>query len=105
MCWQISKGECKVLPLREEKDGVSFKVRVQPRASKNQVAGIFEDALRVRLTAPPVDGEANEACRAFLASILSVSRGQVEILSGLTGRNKVVKIKGISISEVQKRLP
>jgi len=94
-----------MLPLREEKDGVSFKVRVQPRASKNQVAGLFEDALRVRLTAPPVDGEANEACRAFLADLLSVSRSQVEILSGLTGRNKVVKIKGVSASQVQKHLP
>jgi len=94
-----------VLPLKEEKDGVSFKVRVQPRASKNQLAGLFEDALRVRLTAPPVDGEANEACRAFLADLLSVGRGQVEILSGLTGRNKVVKIKGVTVSEVQKRLP
>jgi uncharacterized protein (TIGR00251 family) len=93
-----------VLPLKEEKDGVSFKVRVQPRASKNQVAGLFEDALRVRLTAPPVDGEANEACRAFLAGLLSVGRGQVEILSGLTGRNKVVKVKGVTASEVQKRL-
>lgn len=93
-----------MLPLKEEKDGVSFKVRVQPRASKNQVAGLFEDALRVRLTAPPVDGEANEACRAFLAGLLSVGRGQVEILSGLTGRNKVVKVKGVTASEVQKRL-
>lgn len=94
-----------MLPLKEEKGGVSFKVRVQPRASKNQVAGLFGDALKVRLTAPPVDGEANEACRAFLADLLSVGRGQVEILSGLTGRNKVVKIKGVSVSEVQKRLP
>lgn len=93
-----------MLPLKEEKDGVSFKVRVQPRASKNQVAGLFEDALRVRLTAPPVDGEANEACRAFLADLLSVSKSQVEILSGLTGRNKIVKIKGVSVAEVQKRL-
>lgn len=93
-----------MLPLKEEKDGVSFKVRVQPRASKNQVAGLFDDALKVRLTAPPVDGEANEACRAFLADLLSVSKSQVEILSGLTGRNKIVKINGVSVSEVQKRL-
>lgn len=94
-----------MLPVKEEKDGVSFKVRVQPRASKNQVAGLFEDALRVRLTAPPVDGEANEACRAFLADLFSVGKGQVEIISGHTGRNKVVRIKGVSVPEVQKRLP
>lgn len=93
-----------MLPVKEEKDGVSFKIRVQPRAAKNQVAGIFQDALRVRLTAPPVDGEANEACRAFLAALLSVSKSQVEILSGHTGRNKVIKIKGVGISEVQKLL-
>jgi uncharacterized protein (TIGR00251 family) len=93
-----------MLPVKEEKDGVSFKVRVQPRASKNQVAGLFEDALRIRLTAPPVDGEANEACRAFLAGLLSVGKSQVEIMSGHTGRNKVVKIKGVTVPEVQKRL-
>lgn len=54
-----------MLNIREDKNGVVFKVRVQPRSSKNQIAGLFDDSLKVRLTAPPVEGEANEACCAF----------------------------------------
>jgi len=85
-----------LLYLKEEKDGVVFKVRVQPRASGNGLAGLFEDAVKLRLTAPPVEGEANEACRAFLAKLLSVPPSHVEILSGSTGRNKTIKVLGVS---------
>jgi len=89
-----------LLYIKEEKDGVIFKVRVQPRASGNGLAGLFEDAVKLRLTAPPVEGEANEACRAFLARLLSVPRSQVEILSGAAGRNKMIKIFGVSAEKV-----
>lgn len=89
-----------MLYIREEKDGVIFKVRVQPRASGNGVAGLFEDAVKLRLTAPPVEGEANEACRTFLAKLLSVPRSHVEILSGSTGRNKTIKVLGVSAEKV-----
>lgn len=81
--------------IREEKDGVLFKVRVQPRAAKNQVAGLYEDAVRLRLTAPPVEGEANEACRAFLAGLLNVPRSRVEIVSGHIGRSKMIRVAGV----------
>lgn len=91
-----------MLHIREEKEGVFFKVRVQPRASRNQVAGLYEDALKLRLTAPPVDGEANEACRAFLAGLLNVPRSQVEIVSGHTGRSKMIKVLGISAAILEK---
>lgn len=93
-----------MLSIREEKDGVVFKVRVQPRSSKNQVAGLFGDALKVRLTAPPVEGEANEACCAFLAKLLGVSRSRVEIVSGHTSRNKLVGVEGITLEKVLKTL-
>lgn len=89
-----------MLHIREEKGGVLFKVRVQPRAAKNQVAGLYEDALKLRLTAPPVDGEANEACRTFLAGLLNVPRAQVEIVSGHTGRNKMIKVTGMGADKV-----
>jgi len=89
-----------LLYIKEERDGVVFKVRVQPRAARNQVAGLFDDAVKLRLTAPPVEGEANEACRAFLARLLSVPRSQVEILSGYTGRNKTIKVFGVSAEKV-----
>jgi len=81
--------------LREENGGVLFKVRVQPRAARNELAGLFEDALRLRLTAPPVDGEANEACRSFLAGLCKVPKSRVAIVSGHTGRSKVVRVSGV----------
>ncbi|WP_307402798.1 DUF167 domain-containing protein [Desulfofundulus luciae] len=87
--------------LREEKGAVVFKVRVQPRAARNELAGIFEDALKVRLTAPPVEGEANEACRDFLARLLGVPRARVEIVAGYTGRNKLVRVQGVSVEKVR----
>ncbi len=91
-----------MLNIREEGGSVSFKVRVLPRASKNQLAGLYEDAVKIRLAAPPVEGKANEACRAFIAEILSVPRSQVEIVSGLTGRNKLIKVMGVSAEKVLK---
>lgn len=90
--------------LKEEKGAVYFKVRVQPRASNNQVAGLYEDAVKLRLTAPPVEGEANEACRGFLADLLEVPRSQVELVSGHTGRNKMVRVTGLRAAEVLKAL-
>ncbi|MDD3653513.1 MAG: DUF167 family protein [Desulfotomaculaceae bacterium] len=90
-----------MLFIKEDKDGVVFKVRIQPRASMNKLVGLHEDALKIRLTAPPVDGEANEACRAFLAGLLSVSRSQVKITSGSTGRNKMIKVTGIGIAKAK----
>ena len=93
-----------MLHIREEKEGVFFKVRVQPRAARNQVAGLYADALKLRLTAPPVDGEANEACRSFLAGLLKVPRSQVEIVSGHTGRSKMIKVLGISAEKLVKAL-
>lgn len=89
-----------LLYLREEQGAVVFKVRVQPRAAKNELAGPYEDALRIRLTAPPVEGEANEACRTFLARQLGVHKGQVEIVAGHTGRTKFVRVQGVSSHQV-----
>jgi uncharacterized protein (TIGR00251 family) len=69
-----------------------FEVRVQPRASKNEIAGIREGVLRIRLQAPPVEGAANEALVRFLANELGISTRQVRIISGLGSRNKVVEV-------------
>jgi uncharacterized protein (TIGR00251 family) len=93
-----------LLQVREENGSVYFKVRVMPRASREGVVGLYEDALKIRLTAAPVDGKANEACRAFLAKTLSVPRAQVEIFSGHTSRNKVIKVSGVSAEEILKTL-
>jgi len=81
-----------MLALHKKNDILTFRVFIQPRSSKNQVAGLYGDALKIKLTAPPVDGEANKMCIKFLAKLLSVSKSAVEIVSGQTSRNKTIKI-------------
>mgnify|MGYP003763373567 FL=1 len=93
-----------MLYIREVGGDVFFKVRVMPRSSRDSVVGIHEDALKIRLSAPPLEGRANEACRAFLSKKLGVPRAQVEIHTGETSRNKVVKVSGLSSEKVLKAL-
>lgn len=90
--------------IQEYPDGVTIKVRVQPRAAKNEISGLFGDAVRLRLTAPPVDGAANAACIEFLSGLFKIPKQQIEIISGLTGRNKIIKLYGIKRDEVAIRL-
>ncbi|GMV10050.1 MAG TPA: DUF167 domain-containing protein [Gemmatimonadaceae bacterium] len=82
--------------------GVRFPVRVQPRASRTEVAGTQQGALKVRLQAPPVDGAANEALVDFLAESLGVPRRQVRIVSGATARTKVVEVTGVDVDAVMR---
>jgi uncharacterized protein (TIGR00251 family) len=93
-----------VIPLREGPDGVAFAVRVQPRARRNAIVGELEDALKIALTAPPVDGRANEACIEFFADLLNVPRASVTIASGQSSRNKIVRVIGLSVDELKNRL-
>jgi len=79
---------------------VSFKVKVQPRASKNGLAGIMEDAVKLRITAPPVDGEANKGVIQFFARLFGISQKEVAIISGISSRTKIVEISGVAVSEV-----
>jgi uncharacterized protein (TIGR00251 family) len=80
--------------------GVRFDVRVQPRASRSEVAGEHDGALRVRLAAPPVDGAANEALMELLADVLRVAKRDVRIVAGEASRRKVVEIDGITPEQV-----
>lgn len=82
---------------------VRFPVRVQPRASRSEIAGLHGDALKVRLAAAPVDGAANEALVAFLADELGVPKRAVRIHSGYASRSKLVEIDGVS-PEMLRRL-
>ena len=93
-----------MIPLREGPDGVSFTVRVQPRAQHNAIVGELGDALKVALAAPPVDGRANEACIEFFAELLDVPRASITIVSGQSSRNKVIRVTGLSVDELKKRL-
>jgi uncharacterized protein (TIGR00251 family) len=79
------------------KDGsVIFAVRAQPRASRSEVIGELDGALKIRLAAPPVDGQANEELIHFLAKLFGVSRKQVSILSGQTSKNKLIRVDGLA---------
>lgn len=85
-------------------DGCTLAVRVHPGARKNDVAGIHAGAVKISLTTPPVDGRANEALIAFIADLLWVQRARIAILSGATGRMKVLRITAKSAAEVQAAL-
>ncbi len=92
------------MPFQETADGVTFAVKVHPRAKKNAITGELGDALKLSLTAPPIDGRANAACIEFLAELLKVSRSSVTIASGETSRRKVIRVQGLSAVEVKERL-
>jgi uncharacterized protein (TIGR00251 family) len=84
--------------------GATFAVRVHPRARKNAVTGVVGDALKLSLTAPPVEGRANQGVIEFFADLFQIPRSSVTIASGATGRNKVVRIAGLSRAAVEQRL-
>jgi uncharacterized protein len=93
-----------LIPTRQIAGGATFAVRVHPRARKNAITGELGDALKLSLTAPPIDGKANEACIEFFAKLLKVPRSSVTIASGQTSRAKVIRVAGISVEEVRKRI-
>lgn len=88
------------LPVTEKEGAVTLSVRVRPRASRDAIEGIHGDALAVRLSAPPVEGAANEALRRLLAKSLGVSLSAVEIIGGQTGRSKIIRIQGVSAKDI-----
>ena len=90
--------------MREISDGATFQVKVQPRARKNTIVGVVGDAIKLAITAPPVEGRANEACVAFFAELLNVPRSSVTIAAGHTSRNKVIRVAGLPAAEVRRRL-
>ena len=89
-----------MIPLRETETGVIFRIRVVPRASRSEVAGIQGDALKLRITAPPVEGKANEECIRLLAETLGVKKGQVTIIAGHASRTKTVAVEGVKAKEI-----
>ena len=93
-----------MIPLQVSVGGVTFAVKLHPRAKKNTITGELGYALKVSLTTPPVDGRANEACIEFFAKLLNVPRSSVTIASGQTSRNKVIRVVGLSAEELRKRI-
>ena len=90
--------------VKESSAGVTFAVKVHPRAKKNAITGELGEALKVSLTAPAIEGRANEACIEFLAKLLRVPRSSVNIASGLSNRNKVIQVAGITAQQLRERL-
>lgn len=90
------------LTVTERAGAVRFPVRVQPRAATSAVAGTHGGALKVRLSAPPVDGAANEALVALLADELDVPRRAIRIVAGATARTKLVEVDGVDAARVRR---
>ena len=90
--------------IQNSSSGATFAVKVHPCAKKNAITGEVGDALKVALTAPPVDGKANAACIEFFAKLLNVPRSSVTIASGQSSRNKVIRVAGVTAQQVRDRL-
>ena len=109
-----------MLKIEEKNDGVIFRIRVRPSASRNKnllrrtlfsslrsenkIKGFYEEALKIDINAPPIRGKANKECIRFLAKELKVPKLDIEIIAGLKSRDKLIKIKGISKEKALKAL-
>jgi uncharacterized protein (TIGR00251 family) len=93
-----------MVAIKNSPNGITFAVKVHPRAKKNAIAGEVGDALKLALTAPPLDGKANEACIEFFAKLLNLPRSSVTIAAGQTSRIKVIRVSGLTAQQVRDRL-
>jgi uncharacterized protein (TIGR00251 family) len=93
-----------MIAIREMPQAIAFEVKIHPRAKRNAITGEVGDALKISLSAPPVDGKANAACIEFFAKLLRVPRSSVTIASGESSRNKVIRVAGLSEDELRRRL-
>lgn len=96
----MNKSDCSTLLIREDGDSITFLVHVQPRASKNELCGVVNDAVRLRLTSPPVEDAANKLCVTFLAGLLGVAKSNVSIVAGAHSRHKTVRARGVTAREL-----
>jgi uncharacterized protein len=93
-----------VIPIKDTGNGATFSVKIHPRARKNAITGEVGDALKISLTAPPIEGRANDACIQFFADLLKLPRSSITIAAGQTSRNKQIHIAGVTAAEVERRL-
>ena len=90
--------------INETTNGVALKIRAVPRASKNEIQGIHDNALKIRLTTAPVDGKANQALIKLLSNTLNISKAQIQIAQGEISRHKIVHISGLNKKQLLERL-
>ncbi|HWF91148.1 MAG TPA: DUF167 domain-containing protein [Terriglobales bacterium] len=93
-----------MIPIKNAEGGLTFAVKVHPRAKKNAITGKIGSALKLSLTAPPVDGKANQACIEFFANLLNLPRSSITIASGQNSREKVIRVAGLSAEDLQNRI-
>jgi len=93
-----------MVPVKETSEGVTFNVKVHPRARKNAVTGVVGDALKLAVTAPPLEGRANQAVVEFFADLFEIPRASVTIASGVRGQMKVVRVTGVSKQAIEQKL-
>jgi uncharacterized protein len=96
--------EARLIPIQQSSGGITFAVKLHPRAKRNAIVGEVGDALKLSLTAPPLDGKANRACLEFFAKLLKVPRSSVTIASGQTNRTKIIYVAGVSAHELRTRI-
>jgi uncharacterized protein (TIGR00251 family) len=89
-----------MLEMHETEDGVILPVRIQPRASKDEIVGEYNGALKIKLTAPPVEGEANKRCIEFLSKRFKIAKSCLEIIKGEKSKDKMIKIIGLGKADV-----
>lgn len=100
----ITEEELARVRMVEKEGAVRISVHAKPRASKSAIVGVREEALEVAIAAPPVDGEANAELARTLAKLLGISRTSVVVVTGATGKQKVVEVAGMTAAEVRTRL-
>jgi len=93
-----------MVPVKDTPEGVTFTVKVHPRARKNAITGTVGEALKLALTAPPVEGRANQAVVEFFADLFEIPRSSVTIASGARGRRKVIRVKDVSKQAIEDKL-
>jgi len=89
------------IPYNKTKDGIRIEIKVEPRGSKKAIAGVLGNSLKVKLTAPPVEGAANEQLIELLADAFGVKKSAVRIVRGQSSKNKLVEIAGLSSAELK----
>ncbi len=95
---------CSSILIRETKNGLSFDIHVNPHASRAGISGISEGMLKLKVTAPPVEGAANEACIDLLAKSLKLRKSQMKISTGAKGRKKTILVSEISKTDLERKI-
>ena len=94
-----------MISITETEDGITFSIKVMPRSSRCEIVGVQEDALKLKITAPPVDGSANEECIRYLSKLLHIGKSSIRIIGGEHSRKKIIRISGLTRKDFEARIP